>query len=93
MKDTSHAPGFSEEAARFLVDQRDIVGAGVDTLSLDAAVAKKFVAHLAFLGAGKYGVELLANLGTVPAAGATIILGAPKHEGASGGPVRALAVA
>jgi kynurenine formamidase len=93
MKDTSHTPGFSEEAARFLVDRRDIVGVGVDTLSLDAAVAKKFVAHLAFLGAGKYGVELLANLGAVPAAGATMILGAPKHEGASGGPVRALAVA
>jgi kynurenine formamidase len=93
MKDTAHAPGFSEEAARFLVDHRDIVGVGVDTLSLDAAVAKKFVAHLALLGAGKYGVELLANLGVVPAAGATMILGAPKHEGASGGPVRALAVA
>ena len=93
MKDAAHTPGFGEEAARFLVDQRAIVGVGVDTLSLDAAVAKKFVAHLAFLGAGKYGVELLANLETVPAAGATFILGAPKHEGASGGPVRALAVA
>jgi kynurenine formamidase len=93
MKNTAHAPGFSEAAARFLVNERDIFGVGVDTLSLDAAVAQKFVAHLAFLGAGKYGVELLANLGNVPPAGATIILGAPKHEGASGGPVRALAVA
>jgi kynurenine formamidase len=93
MKNMTHAPGFSEAAARFLVDQRDIVGVGVDTLSLDAAVAPKFVAHLALLGAGKYGLELLANLGTVPPAGATIIVGAPKHEGASGGPIRALALA
>ena len=91
-KGTMHAPGFSEEAARFLAQERDIVGAGVDTLSLDIAAASKFVAHLAFLGAGKYGVELIANLGRLPAAGATIIVGAPKHEGASGGPARVYAV-
>ena len=91
-KGTMHAPGFSEEAAHFLVTQRDIVGAGVDTLSLDGASASKFVAHLALLGAGKYGVELLANLNTVPPSGATIIVGGPKHEGASGGPARVYAV-
>jgi kynurenine formamidase len=92
-KGTMHAPGFSEEAARFLVKERDIVGAGVDTLSLDGASASKFVAHLALLGAGKYGVELLAKLSAVPPAGATIIVGGPKHEGASGGPARVYAVA
>jgi kynurenine formamidase len=91
-KGTMHAPGFGEEAAKFLTKERDIVGAGVDTLSLDIAAASKFVAHLAFLGAGKYGVELLANLNGVPASGATIIVGAPKHEGASGGPCRVYAI-
>jgi kynurenine formamidase len=89
---TMHAPGFSEEAARFLAQERDIVGAGVDTLSLDIASAQKFVAHLALLGAGKYAVELMANLATVPPAGATLIVGGPKHQGASGGPVRVFAV-
>jgi kynurenine formamidase len=91
-KGTMHAPGFSEDAARFLTKERDIVGAGVDTLSLDIAAASKFVAHLVFLGAGKYGVELLANLNIVPASGATIIVGGPKHEGASGGPCRVYAI-
>jgi kynurenine formamidase len=91
-KGTMHAPGFSEEVAKFLTTERDIVGAGVDTLSLDIAAASKFVAHLAFLGAGKYGVELMANLNTVPPSGATIVVGAPKHEGASGGPVRVYAL-
>jgi kynurenine formamidase len=91
-KGTMHAPGFSEAAARFLATERDIVGAGVDTLSLDIGAAPKFVAHLALLGAGKYAVELMANLGTLPATGATLIVGAPKHEGGSGGPVRVLAV-
>jgi kynurenine formamidase len=92
-KNTLHFPGFSEEAARFLVQERDIAGVGVDTLSLDAGVAQKFVAHLAILGAGKYGVEVLANLGMVPPAGATIIVGGPKHLGATGGPARVFAVA
>ena len=60
----------SQQAAQFLVKERDIVGAAVDTLSLDAAQAQKFVAHLALLGGGKYGLELLANLATVPPSGA-----------------------
>ena len=92
-KGTMHAPGFSEQAAQFLVKERDIVGAGVDTLSLDAARVDKFVAHLVFLGAGKYGIELMANLAGVPPSGATVIVGGPKHQGASGGPVRVFAVA
>ena len=91
-KGTLHAPGFSEQAARFLVAERDISGVGVDTLSLDAGAAPKFVAHLAILGAGKYGVELLANLGRVPPSGATVVVGAPKHDGATGGPARVLAL-
>ncbi len=53
-KGTMHAPGFAEAAARFLVAERDICGAGVDTLSLDAGSAQKFVAHVALLGAAKY---------------------------------------
>jgi kynurenine formamidase len=91
-KGTMHAPGFSEAAARFLVTERDICAAGVDTLSLDIGAAQTFVAHVALLGAAKYGVELLANLGRVPPSGATIVVGAPKHEGATGGPARVLAL-
>jgi kynurenine formamidase len=92
-KGTLHSPGFSGEAAQFLVKERDIVGVGVDTVSLDAGSAQKLVAHLELLGAGKYGLEFLANLGTVPPAGATVIVGGPKHVGASGGQARVLAVA
>lgn len=89
---TLHAPGFGGEASRFLVEERDIVGIGVDTFSLDPMAAAKPVSHLAVLGANKYGLEVMANLGSVPPAGATIVVGAPKHEGGSGGPLRVLAV-
>lgn len=90
---TLHSPGFGGEAARFLVEERDIVGVAVDTISLDAGNAQPAVAHLTLLGAGKYGLELVANLGLVPPSGATAIVGAPKHLGGTGGPVRLLAVA
>ena len=88
----THYPGFSGAAAAFLCDERDIVGVGVDTFSLDTGNAEGYPAHRTFLPAGKYGVELMANLATVPAVGTTIIVGAPKHERGSGGPARIFAV-
>jgi len=89
---TLHFPGFSPEAAAFLVQEREIVGIGVDTLSLDFGPSRDFKTHIIFLGAGKYGLENLANLAQVPPSGALIFVGGPKHRGASGGPVRAVAV-
>lgn len=89
---TLHFPGFSPEAAAFLVREREIVGIGVDTLSLDFGPSKDFKTHITVLGAGKYGLENLANLAQVPPAGALIFVGGPKHKAASGGPVRAVAV-
>lgn len=87
-----HAPGFAVDATEFLVSQRNIVGAGVDTLSLDSAIDRDFGSHTALLGAGRYGVEMLANLAQVPPSGATVIVGAPKHVGGTGGPCRVLAL-
>ena len=87
-----HFPGFTAEAAQFLTQERDIVGAGVDTLSLDLGTSMDFAAHLSFLPVNKYGLELIANLDSVPPAGATLIVGAPKHLGGSGGPARVFAV-
>ncbi|WP_067699428.1 cyclase family protein [Nocardia jejuensis] len=87
-----HAPGFAPEAAEYLVSQRGIVGAGVDTLSLDQSASRDFGAHTAILGAGRYGVEMLANLGQVPPSGARVVVGAPTHAGGTGGPCRVFAL-
>ncbi|GGN68183.1 cyclase family protein [Nocardia rhizosphaerihabitans] len=87
-----HAPGFSAEAAEYLVTHCGIVGVGVDTLSLDSGADPEFGAHTAILGAGHYGVEMLANLAAVPVTGATVVVGAPKHAGGTGGPCRVLAL-
>ena len=40
-----HFPGFSREAAEFLVSQRDIDAVGVDTPSLDYGQSQDFIAH------------------------------------------------
>ena len=87
-----HFPAWSPDAAAFLVEERDIVGIGVDTISLDNTTSPTFEAHRALLGAGCYGVENLAGLGEVPAAGGTIFVGAPRFVGGSGGPARVLAL-
>ncbi len=87
-----HFPGFSPAAAEFLVAERSIVGIGSDTLSQDPGNSTDFGTHIAILGAGKYGLEGVANLGTVPASGATVVIGASNHVDGSGGPARLLAL-
>jgi kynurenine formamidase len=87
-----HYPGFHPAAAAFLVQERAIVGIGVDTLSLDHGPSADFPTHLTVLPAGKYGVEALANLGLVPPSGATIVVGGLTHVGGSGSPARVLAL-
>src|SRR5215211_3389476 len=77
--DVAHFPGWHPDAAAFLVTERDIVGAGVDTLSLDFGAATDFGTHLTLLPAGKYGIENLANLADVPLASATVIFGGPTR--------------
>lgn len=88
---TMHFPGFSPEASAFLVNSRQISGIGVDTLSLDFGAASTFKTHVNILGAGKYGLENVANLGKLPPRGATLMVGVPRFENGSGGPVRLIA--
>lgn len=87
-----HFPGFHPEAAELLVKDRNIVGIGVDTLSLDYGRSTDFKTHVTILGANKWGVENVANLAKIPPSGATVFVGAPKVANGSGGPLRAIAV-
>jgi kynurenine formamidase len=87
-----HFPGFSAEAATFLARSRAVAGIGVDTLSLDPGIDTAYAAHKAWLAMGKWGVELVANLADAPPSGATVFVGATKVKGATGGPVRLIAV-
>ena len=86
-----HYPGFHPEAAAMLVE-KGIAGIGVDTLSQDYGMSTDFGTHVAILGSGRYGIEGLAGLDDVPAAGATVIIGGPKFDLNSGGPSRVYAL-
>jgi kynurenine formamidase len=88
---TMRFPGFGKEAVDWLLERRRIRGIGVDTMSLDHGPSSTFDVHLTVLGADRYGVENLRNLGQLPPRGATLYLGLiPWREG-SGGPCRAFA--
>jgi kynurenine formamidase len=83
-------PGFAKEATDMLAEM-GVAAIGVDTLSLDPGNSKDFAVHYSWLPGGRYGIENMANLDAVPAKGATIFVGAPKHAGGTGGPARVMA--
>jgi kynurenine formamidase len=87
-----HLPGFHPDAARFLCEDRNVVGIATDTMNLDPATAGDFPVHHYWLGHGKWGLENVANLAELPASGATIVVGGPKIAGCTGGPSRVLAL-
>ncbi len=89
---TMHFPGFHPEVGEMLVKDRNIVGIGVDTLSLDYGKSTDFKTHVTVLGANKWGLENVANLAKIPPNGATVFVGAPKLSSGSGGPLRVIAV-
>lgn len=85
-------PGFGLEAAMWLAEQRDVVGIGVDTLSIDPGNSADFAVHYGFLPTNRYGVENLAGLDSVSPRGALVVVGAVPWEDGSGGPSRVLAI-
>ncbi|CTQ56914.1 Kynurenine formamidase [Roseibium album] len=87
-----HFPGFHLEAARMLMEEADVVGLAVDSLSLDYGKSMDFAVHYAWLPTNRWGLECIANIDALPAAGATLIVGAPKHRGGTGGPARVMAM-
>jgi kynurenine formamidase len=87
-----HYPGFHVEAAKMLMEETAAASIAVDTLSLDHGMSADFATHYAWLPSGRFGIEALANLDKVPAAGATLVIGAPKHKGGTGGPARIFAL-
>lgn len=87
-----HFPGFSEEAARFLVKERDVRGIGIDTLSIDYGPSRDFIVHHIVNGAGKYALENVARLDELPPRGFTVIVAPIKVEAGSGGPSRIFAI-
>lgn len=89
---TFHFPGFSPEAATFLIEERQVAGIASDTMSLDCGASQDFRTHQLWLPSGRWGLENVANLDKVPESGATVVVGAAKVKDATGGLARVLAL-
>lgn len=89
---TLHFPGYSVEAAKLLVEDRNVAGLGIDTLSVDYGMSKDFGVHHISHGKGKYHLENVANLGSMPPSGAWLIVAPIKIENGTGGPARIFAL-
>ncbi len=85
-------PSFGEEAARMLVEERQVAVLGVDTASTDYGKSKDFVVHRIAAARNVSGLENLTNLDELPATGALVFALPMKIEGGSGGPVRVVAL-
>jgi kynurenine formamidase len=86
-----HFPGLAPEAARWLVENRDIVALGLDTPSLDYGQSADFATHVILNSADIAGFENVANLAELPPTGAYVVALPMKIEGGSGGPLRIVA--
>jgi len=84
-------PGLSEDAARYLIS-RGASMVGVDTANVDHPVDNGFVVHRTLLPRGVLIVENLCNLAKIRARRFRLIVLPLKIMGASGSPVRALAM-
>ena len=87
-----HFPGLHADAARFLVEEREIHAVGLDTPSIDRGQSKTFMAHRILFEANVPAFENLAGLERLPATGARVIALPMKIAGGSGGPLRIIAI-
>jgi kynurenine formamidase len=75
-----------------LMEETGASSIAVDTLSLDHGQSADFASLFTWLPSGRFGIECIANLDNMPATGATLVIGAPKFRGCTGGPARIFAM-
>ncbi|MGH2129310.1 cyclase family protein [Enterococcus faecalis] len=91
----SHYPGWSIEALKFLVDNRNIAAIGHEPLDTDPPnleSQKNFKGEVYILNQDRYQIEVMKNLDKVPEFGAIIFNIFPKQCGGTGFPVRSFAI-
>ena len=87
-----HFPGYSAEAARWLIQERNVRGIGIDTLSIDHGPSKDFIVHHVVNGAGRYGLENVAHLDKLPNRNFFLVVAPIKITSGTGGPTRLFAI-
>ncbi|NNL99248.1 MAG: cyclase family protein [Gammaproteobacteria bacterium] len=94
--DGAHSPGPDPEAVQWLINERDVLGFGTETIGTDAGQAFMFdppyPCHHFMHGAGRYGLQCMVNLDLLPPTGAVILAAPLKIQNGSGSPLRVLAL-
>lgn len=90
------SPGMSVDCARWIAEETELIGIGVETVGTDAGAAHSFdpafPCHNLLLGVGKYGLSQLQNLDQLPPTGAMVLASPLKIVDGSGSPTRVLAL-
>jgi len=85
-------PAFSAEAAKFLTTERQVLGVGVDTISIDiGSNSRLFPAHQVFAARNVFMLEMVANLHLLPPTGFNLWAVPFKIDHGTGAPTRVLA--
>lgn len=87
-----HFPGLHPDAARWLVEGRDVAAVGLDTPSIDFGQSTDFMSHRILYEAEIPGLENVARIDRLPPAGAYVLALPMKIGGGSGAPVRIVGV-
>ena len=89
---TLHFPGYSKTSAEFLLTNREILGIGIDTASIDAGRSRDFPVHQVLGKSNRIALENVANLDQLPPRGAWIMALPLKIRGGTGGPARIVGI-
>jgi kynurenine formamidase len=87
----SHSPGLSEDAAEYLINKK-VNAVCIDSPSIDRGSDNKFPVHKLLLNKEILIVENLCNLDKIDSQNFTLIMIPLKLSGASGSPIRAIAI-
>ena len=85
-------PSYGEDAARLLVEDRDVASLGVDVASIDYGQSTDFRVHRIAAARNVPGLENLTRLNELPPRGGWVIALPMLIRGGSGGPLRAVAL-
>ena len=86
-----HFPGFAPDTTTWLLSNRRIGGAGIDTHGVDPGADLNYSTNNAVLAKHGIVLENLTNLDKLPVRGATIVIGALHLKDGSGAPAEVLA--
>ncbi|MEH2258538.1 cyclase family protein [Nostoc sp.] len=86
-----HFPGFGSDATQFLLNERQIIGVGIDTHGVDPGQDNSFAINRLVLEKPRIVLENLTNLDQLPPKGTTLVIAVLRLRGGSGSPVGVLA--